>query len=156
MTSKVPTKSARVSVRFPKDVAKKLTKFAAREGLRRATWARKVLLEHTDRVLNGEAIPLTTATTALPEGSESEVLLIRLSDAELKRVSSACKKEGLVLGVYARAVCMWMAAPHVVAAKAPAKKLENLEDWLQPTTGAALRMLRAARDVAKRAKERGE
>jgi predicted DNA binding CopG/RHH family protein len=99
----VPTKSEQITLRVERGTLKKLSKAAAREGLRRAAWARKLLLERASRALDATNIlvPLVP-TTAHGKG---EGLCIRLSAEELKRVHRACKKEGMILSAYVRAIC---------------------------------------------------
>ena len=100
---KIPTKSAQISVRFKRGIPKQLARLAARQGLRRTEWVREIVLSRVNLVLDRcPVVPLSFVTTT----GDSERVLIRLTETDLKRIERAARTEGTLSSTYVRALCM--------------------------------------------------
>lgn len=98
----VLTRNVQVGARFPAGELDRIRMLAERDGVRRAEWVRKLVLDRVDRVL------ATQRVSPLPSSRPhdmSEGLLVRLSRGEHKRLWDACQEEGMVLSSYIRAIC---------------------------------------------------
>lgn len=97
------TKKSQICVRFKKSDALDLTRAAARRGMRRAEWMRSLLLKRAD---TKSLSPLTCSTA---DGG-GQMILIRLTTEDLKRVEEACGREvketGWTLSAWVRAICL--------------------------------------------------